>query len=140
VSSEDIKRRARAFIDAFNRGDLAGIETLLSEGFKQHSPGVPPSREAFFQFLNASFKAFPDGQFEIEDMIAEDDKVLVRWTFRGKHTGVWLYRPEKPTGKSISFSGMDLWRYDQNGKLAEAWFIGDTFGLMKQLGRLPDNL
>lgn len=138
--TSDLKQLAKKFIDAFNRQDISRIAQLISDKYVQHSPGVPPSRDSFFQFLEASYRAFPDCRFEIEDMIAEDDKVLLRWTFYGTHTGRWLNRTDPPTGRTVSFSGMDLWRYDPDGKLAEAWFIGDMLGLMKQLGRVPANL
>lgn len=136
MTLDEIKQAASTFIDDFNRGDVDAIENHLSADFIQHSPGVPPSREAFFVFLKACFEAYTGARFVIEDMIAEEQKVLLRWTFYGKHTGQWMGRDEPPTGKDIHFTGMDLWRYDDDGKLAEAWFIGDMLGLMRQLDRI----
>jgi steroid delta-isomerase-like uncharacterized protein len=140
MTTEDNKTSARRFIDAFNRGDVAQFDRMLAVDFRQHSPGVPSTREAFIHFHAASREAFPDGRFEIEDMIAENDKVLLRWTFLGTHTGTWSYRPAPPTGRSVAFVGMDLWRFGLDGKLAEVWFVGDILGLMKQLGRIPADL
>lgn len=134
-NGSEIKDAARRVIAAYNAKDAAILETLLATDFRQHSPGVPPSRDAFFKFVEASYQAFPDGRFDVEDMIAEGDKVLLRWTFRGTHLGIWPYRVAPPTGKVITFPGMDLWRFDDDRKLVEAWFIADMLGMMTQLGR-----
>jgi steroid delta-isomerase-like uncharacterized protein len=140
MSAEELKALAHEFIDAFNQHNVEAIRRLISDEYVQHSPGVPPSRDAFFTFLEASYQAFPDGRFEINDMIAEGDKVLLRWTFYGTHTGRWLNRQDPPTGRTISFSGMDLYRYNDRPQLAEAWFVADMLGLMRQLGRIPSGL
>ena len=78
--------------------------------------------------------AFPDLQFTIEDMIAEGDTVVVRYTTRGTHQGNLWGIP--PTGKQVSGTGMFIDR-PVNGKAVEQWINGDDLGLLQQLGVIP---
>ncbi len=128
------KTLTRDILKAFETGDTAFLETYVGPDFVQHSPGMPSSREALFKFHNVFHQAFPNGRFDVDDMIGEDDKVLIRWTMRGTQTGPWFGVPA--TGRTVEFVGMDLWRY-ADGKLVEAWFVGDNMTLMRQLGLLP---
>lgn len=133
MSVEHNKALTRRLLDAFATGDTATLEELVAEDFVQHGPDIPPTREALFHFHAVFHVAFPDGQFIADDMIGEGEKVLIRWTMRGTQTGPWFGVP--PTGRKVDFTGMDLWRFSE-GRLAEAWFVGDNLTLMKQLGRL----
>jgi steroid delta-isomerase-like uncharacterized protein len=71
----------------------------------------------------------------IDEMIAEDDRVMVRWTFRGTQQGEYLGIP--PTGKPLTFSGIYIFRVS-DGKIAEVWNLWDQFGEWQQLGILPE--
>jgi len=134
------KSLARAAIEAFNDRRIDDLEKMLSPDFQQHGPDVPPSRQAFIDFHHSSVKAFPDGYFDLEDVIGEGNKVVLRWTFEGTHTGVWQFRPDTPTGRHVKFSGMDVWRFDDQGRIAEIWFVSDAIGLLRQLGRLSPEI
>ena len=70
----------------------------------------------------------------IEDVIAEGDKVAVRFTFRGTHQGELMGIP--PTGKQVTISGMDINRI-AGGKIAERWAVFDMLGMLQQLGVMP---
>jgi predicted ester cyclase len=72
--------------------------------------------------------------FTLEDMIAEGDKVVVRWTNHNVHHGLFMGIPA--TGKSAIASGIDIWLL-RNGKLAEHWDVVDIFSILQQLGVLP---
>jgi steroid delta-isomerase-like uncharacterized protein len=74
--------------------------------------------------------AFSDVKYEIEDMIAEADKVVWRWTIQGKHTGPFQGLP--PTGKGFVLSGISILRLE-DGKFVENWVEQDIVGLMQQL-------
>jgi len=69
----------------------------------------------------------------IDEMIAEGDRVMVRWTFRGKHQGEYLGIP--PTGKEVTFCGIYIFRI-ADGRIAEAWNLWDQLGEWQQLGIL----
>jgi steroid delta-isomerase-like uncharacterized protein len=93
----------------------------------QAAPGPEGQRQ-----IAAAFRsAFPDLRFEVELLVAEGDFVVGRWTAAGTHLGAWAGR--EATGKSASFSGVNIFRFE-NGKVAEIWNYRDDLGLMQQLG------
>jgi predicted ester cyclase len=74
---------------------------------------------------------YSDVRFSVEDQIAEGDKVLVRWTFLGRHTGKYL--GAEPTGREVTSTGMNLFRL-AGGRIAELWIESDDLGELQQLG------
>ena len=78
--------------------------------------------------------AFPDLRMTIEDMTAEGDRVVVRWTVRGTQTGEMMGMPA--TGKPTTVTGMFLNRLAA-GKIVEGWGNFDALGMMQQLGLIP---
>jgi steroid delta-isomerase-like uncharacterized protein len=78
--------------------------------------------------------AFPDLHFTIEDMVAEGDKVVVRWIVRGTHRGTFQDIP--PTGKAVTLTGISLFRV-ANGRGVEVWTDADYLGMLQQLGVVP---
>jgi len=114
----------------WSQHDYSAIDEMIRPDYIQHSPNVPPGREgvkAFFKMVEGAFSAV---KFEVEDMIAEGDKVAWRWTLRGKHTGPFQGMP--PTGKDFSLSGISILRLEE-GKFVEVWVEQDLAGLMVQL-------
>jgi predicted ester cyclase len=87
--------------------------------------------DALRQRLNGLYAIYSEPHFTIEDQIAEGDKVLTRWAFRGTHSGD--YMGAKATGKQVTATGMNLFRF-ANGKIAEAWLNADDLGELQQLG------
>ena len=74
-------------------------------------------------------------RFTVEEMIAEGDRVVVRWTGSGTHVGAFMGIP--PTGRSFTISGIDIYRM-ADGKMAEHWHVVDQLALLGQLGLLPE--
>jgi len=79
--------------------------------------------------------AFPVLRWTIEDIIAEGETVMARWSCRGTHKGD--ISGIAPTGKQFTISGMSIARL-ANGKMAEGWANWDALGLMQQLGVVPE--
>jgi predicted ester cyclase len=75
--------------------------------------------------------AFPDLKFNIEDIFAEGDKVVVRYTMAGTNQGSYMGAP--PTGKKISLNGISIYKIT-GGRLVESWGVFDRLSLMQQLG------
>jgi steroid delta-isomerase-like uncharacterized protein len=71
----------------------------------------------------------------IDEMLAEGDRVMVRWTSRGTHQAEYNGLPA--THKQVTYSGINIFRL-ANGKIAEVWDISDRLWLWQQLGVLPD--
>jgi steroid delta-isomerase-like uncharacterized protein len=109
---------------------------LVATDFVGHFPGQPPIEglEAFRQFGTLYFSAFPDLQITPEDLIAEGDKVTMRYDWRGSHKGELMGIP--PTGKQVITSGISILRV-VNGKIAEQWDSFDNLGMLQQIGVIP---
>ncbi len=104
--------------DVWGRGDEAALEELLSPDFVDHGalPGQTPDREGHKQILGVFRSAFPDLQVTTEEIIAEGDKVVSRWTARGTHQGELM--SIAPTGKEVTITGIDVLRIAE-GKVVE---------------------
>ena len=87
------------------------------------------------EIVNMLNSAFPDNQFNIEEMIAEGDKVILKGTMTGTHLG--NFRGIPPTGKSFSWRQIHILRIT-DGKIAEHDAVRDDLTLLIQLGVLPD--
>lgn len=122
--------------EVLNKKNLAAVDELFGEGYVSHAlpPGVPPNREGLKMFVGLFHAAFPNGQFTIEDQVAEGDKVVTRGVFSGTHTGPFQGIP--PTGKKVAVPAIDVARFS-NGKHVEHWGGPDQMSLMIQLGVVP---
>ncbi len=109
---------------------------LVATDFVGHFPGQPPIQglEAYRQFGAAYFSAFPDLQIIPEDLIAQGEKVTMRYSWRGTHKAELMGIP--PTGKQVTASGISIFRV-ANGKIAEQWDNFDNLGMLQQLGVIP---
>lgn len=84
--------------------------------------------EPFKQMLGSFYGAMPDLNVEPDDLIAERDIVVARYTVTGTHKGDLFGVPG--SGKQLRYEGQPIYRIAE-GKVAEVWFVEDTFGLMK---------
>jgi len=114
------------------RHDL--VEEFLAENIELHGSGLPPGLEVVKQWFATFATAFPDGYTTIEDMVAEDDRVVARTVFNGTHKAEMQGIPA--TGKVVNISNITIFRLN-NGKIAEGWLVNDNLGMMRQLGIMP---
>ncbi len=141
MSAEENKDIARSFVEVlqefFRTGDPDLMHRVLADNVVQHISGQPPearSLEGFKQLLPALPQAFPDVVFEVEDLIAEGDKVAFRLTWTATHRGEFFGIP--PTGTRATVTEMHMFRI-ADGKVVERWGEWDALGLMHQLGAAP---
>jgi steroid delta-isomerase-like uncharacterized protein len=135
--SEENKAVARRIIEeVWNKKNLDAIDELIAADYVDHTlpPGVPPGRDGAKAFIGMYVNAFPDVKITIEDMIAKGDKVAIRWSATGTHTGELMGIPA--TGKQITVTGLDITRF-AGGKSVEFWGQFDQMGMMQQLGVIP---
>lgn len=125
----------RFYDEVLNAGDVDQLDELAAERYEEHDPlpGQTDGIDGLKQRVRMLRDAFAP-QFSIEDLFAEGDKVVVRWTNHGTHVGDFLGMP--PTGRSFAIAGIDIHRL-RDGKLAEHWHVVDLFALMQQLNLVP---
>ena len=124
----------RTWEDLFNKGKMATADELIAANFTNHAaPGAAPGPGSFKQLVTMYRAAFPDVQFTIEDLLGDGDKVVVRNTFHGTHTGPFM--GIAPTGRHISQEQMHIVRVDA-GLIVEHWAVRDDLSLMRQLGAI----
>jgi predicted ester cyclase len=78
--------------------------------------------------------AWSANKITIDELIAEGDRVMARWTFHGIHTGQAFGVP--PTGEPVTYAGINVFRIE-DGRLAESWDIFDRLWIWQQMGVLP---
>jgi predicted ester cyclase len=132
------KRLARRVLaEIYAKGDLELADELVHPDFVDHEPAhpdQPTGPESVKQTVRRLQAAFGGLRFEVEDEIAEGDKVVQLVTMRGRHTGPLIGR--EPTGKEFAVRHIYIWRIADD-KIVEHWGSRDDFGLLRQLGILP---
>ena len=135
MSAEQNKALARRVLEEmFNKGNLDVADKLLAPDYVDHDPAMPEDihgPEGFKEYVGAFRSAFSDLHLEIEDQVAEGDKVVTRWTGTGNHDGELA--GIAPTGNRVTLPGMEIVRIS-GGKLVEGWEGYDMMNLMRQLG------
>lgn len=129
---------AGRFIDElFNRHDLSAIERHWAADAVDHDPepGQGPGVDGIREVLAAYLHAFPDLRMRIDHVVADGDRVGVRWTATGTFTRELMGIP--PTGRSATITGVELLRV-VGGKIVERWGSKDDLGLMRQIGLIPE--
>ena len=136
MSTEANKALVRRYRDIHNSNNLAALDEIVAADIISHNglPGLPPGLEGGKMAHMAFVAAFPDGHVTTEDLVAEGDKVVERFSFHGTNTGPFLGAPA--TGKQVTATGMAIFRI-ANGRIVEHWGENDTIGVMQQLGLIP---
>jgi steroid delta-isomerase-like uncharacterized protein len=134
MSSEENKELVRATFQALDR-IVESHELLYGSDWVGHFPGMPPLDAAGHrQFSEVMMAAFPDLDRKIEDLVAEGDKVVARWSAVGTHTGDFMGVPA--SGNVAKSSGITIFRI-AGGRIVEEWSESDMLGLLQQVGAIP---
>ncbi len=123
----------KKFGEAVNTGHLDLLRDLISSDSIDHdpSPGQGTGPEGYIKFFKMMRTAFPNLKIEVEQLLADDDKVAFAYTITGTHEGVFMQ--VEPTGKTIKARGMQISKF-ANGQMVERWGSSDELGILKQLG------
>jgi steroid delta-isomerase-like uncharacterized protein len=133
MSTEENKTLARRYFDDFCNGRKLEIAAeLFTAEHLYHDPSLPGDAEGpegMKQVISIYHRGFPDAHWQIDDMLATDDKVVTRWTGSGTQTGELTGNPPiAPTGKKVTVMGIMVHRI-AGGKIAESWDVWDTLGM-----------
>ena len=127
----------RYWEEVANKGNLDLIEEICAPDYVCHEVDQDiRGPEGVRQFIFMLRAAFPDLHVTVEDVIAEGDKIVQRWTGRGTHQGELMGIP--PTGNRVSVAGITISRF-KDGKVSEEWEVYDMMGMMQQLGVIPSS-
>lgn len=123
--------------EALSKGKMDILDELTIANLIIHGDDLFPfgrDRESIKNLITAFHKAFPDAKFTVEQIFAEQNKVVSYVTVSGTHKGEWL--GAAPTGEEITWTASSVTRFNE-GKIVELWGIADELGMMQQLGLAP---
>ncbi|MFN2582828.1 MAG: ester cyclase [Candidatus Dormibacteria bacterium] len=137
ATTQDNKALVRRYYDeVFNQRRPELVDQLAVVDYVEHDPF--PGQGSGIADLKARVQLILDAMnpvhFTIEDILAEDDRVVVRWSQQATQTGPFMGIP--PTGRTATFNGIDVHRL-RDGRIAEHWHVVDLFALLQQLGAIP---
>lgn len=130
--NKELVRRSNEEI--WDKGNLEYLDDYVAEDYVEHNTASPePIRgpEGYRQNVEMIRGAFPDMSVTTEDLIAEGDKVVTRYTIRGTHEGELM--GIEPTGNEVEIEGVSIGKLE-DGKVVEGWSNIDVMGMMTQLG------
>ncbi len=116
--------------ERWNERKLWLTDELVAPSFVLHTPAGDIGLATFKEGVAGYLQSFPDSKVKLEDVLVDGDKLAIRYTFTGTHSGDFM--GIKATGKPTLCSGMAFYRI-AGDRLAEGWFVEDTLGLLQQL-------
>ncbi|MEW6059340.1 MAG: ester cyclase [Actinomycetota bacterium] len=133
--NEEIVRRLMD--EVFGRKNLEAVDGMLSEDFVEHQllPEMPSDKAGARLMFEMMLKCSPDMTCEIVHLVSSADLVVVHAVYRGTDTG-GVMPGMAPTNRPYEFSGIDIVRVNEDGKIVEHWGVSDAMGMMGQLGLL----
>ena len=136
MTIEANKHTATRLYELLNSGQVEAAGDLMTDDYEEHDP-LPRQGEgregAVTRFAMITSGLAPS--FTVEDVVAENDRVVVRWTQAGTHVGEFL--GIAPTGRTFTIPGIDIYRVSE-GRLAEHWHVIDQLAMLQQLGLMPE--
>ena len=136
AQSDANKELAKAFFEEiWNKGDESAIDRFVSEDTVGNDPKFGVGRESFKVQWRKWRAAFPDIHFSVEELIADDEKVVTRWRLTGTHLGEYLGQPA--TGNKVDVDGVSIDRLT-DGRLTSGFDAWDSLKFRQQLGIIPE--
>jgi steroid delta-isomerase-like uncharacterized protein len=125
---------SRFITDVFEQGRTDVVDQLVTADFVSHPlPGAGP--DVMKQAISRVSTGLSDARFQIQDVIADGDRVAVRLTSTATQVGDFMGMP--PTGRSYTIEEIHIFRIS-DGRIAEHWHQGDMLGMLRQLGLMPE--
>jgi predicted ester cyclase len=138
MAQANIDAARRVLEEGFSGGRLEVLDELCAANFVDHDPILgDQDLEAAKRTIASYREAFPDLSFTIDDIMACGDKVVTRWTAQGTFQNEFMgLQPTGERGDPVHGIGID--RFDEDGKIVEAWGQWDTLTFMRDIGALPE--
>lgn len=141
MSAEQNKKKVRRLMEeSLGEGKPELVEELLDSDFVRYDPYIEAGEVRGTQTVKDNIvwfrDAFPDLSCSVEEQVAEGEKVVSRWTLRGTHRGEFFGAAD--TGNRVEFTGIQIDRFDESGKIVEERAEFDLLGAMRQIGAVPE--
>lgn len=131
TASESNERLVRRYLRAFNERDEETLTDLLADDVVEHGIHEDLHGPAeVLDFLDSHFDVFPDYSGTTEDVVSEGDRVVVRYSASGTHSGE--YHDVEPTAHTVEWTGMAMYRIEDDA-IAEVWLEENRLDLLEQL-------
>ncbi len=132
--SEQNKAIVRRWIEELDKHNFEIMDEVVSPDVKFHMPGNTMTFEPYKQFVHGVYESLPDLHHDIQDLIAEGDRVVMRAVDSGTQKGEFM--GVAPTGNKVKISAIGIFCFKE-GKIVEGWEELDMMGLMQQIGAIP---
>jgi steroid delta-isomerase-like uncharacterized protein len=135
--SSSLTQTIVAYTDAvWNRHRLEALDTYYARDYVHHDVSRPDvtTLDGYKAWSAALQSAIPNIHVQVDQLLADGDFAVKRWTATGVQSGELAGIP--PSGRAVRFSGVSTYRF-HDGRIAESWYIYDLFGLLQQLGAIP---
>lgn len=132
TENKELVRRSNEEI--WDQGNLEYLDEYVADNYVEYNSASPePIRgpEGYRQNVQMARGAFPDLSVTTEDLIAEGDKVVTRYTLRGTHENEFM--GIEPTGNEVEIQGISIGKLE-HGQVVEGWSNIDVIGMIQQLG------
>lgn len=134
MSKADNIAAQERFGRAVNSNNLEDIRSIVAEDCIDHdpAPGQPRGPAGYIALFKQMISAFPDFAVDVEQLVADDDKVAFAYTITGTHRGEFFGIPA--TGRRIRARGLQISRFNTDSRMIERWGSSDQLGILQQLG------
>jgi predicted ester cyclase len=124
------------YVAAFNAHDADAFRDVIADNYVQHNGRAGQGLLGTQATFRGYFQTFPDMHLEVDDLIADGDRVVARLTITATHSHPVQLGPNapvfQPTGKKLSWGDIEIWRVG-DGKFVEHWDQSDLAGLARQM-------
>ena len=134
--SEELKAIGRQLVEVWNTGNLSIVDEIFASDFVNHDPIRPEVTdiEGYKKYIAETRSGMPDLKVVSEDMIAEGDKLVSRYTVSGTFQNNFFGIPA--TGEKVTWTGVNIYHFT-SGKIVEVWWHKDSLTMLQQLGVIP---
>jgi C-1 hydroxylase len=135
MTKENNKAIIESYVDTWNRGDIEALSQFWGAEMRHYTRTRAQGYAEVKHVVDSFMRAFPDLRFHIDDIVAENDRVVTRMTATATNTGEYMGMP--PTGRKINCTVLGIARLS-DGKIVEHWGVTDELAMMSQLGVIPE--
>lgn len=137
MKSSEIKKFITEYTDkVWNRGNVEAMDRFYTSNYVHHDVSRPDLQtlDHYKGWAKDLLGGLSDFNVDIDDLVAEEEKAVKRWTASGIHNNTFAGIPA--TGRRVRFSGVSTYRLEGD-RISESWYIYDLLGLLQQLGVIP---